>query len=144
MAVASFAALRLTGACAVMIASLAGASAHAQAMSANSASYNAGYGRYAGQENHPIDVTTRDANGNRVIVDGLILSGEDQSSFSRASGAADAYAGVGSIGGSSAIGNNLVVVTQGSNNTVIVNSTQTNNGTVTATTNLNSGVGNGQ
>lgn len=123
---------------------LACGAASAQSMSANSAAYNAGYGRYAGQENHPVDVSTRDANGNRVIVDGLILTGEDQSSFSSAWGAADAYAGVGAQGGSSAIGNNLVVVTQGSNNTVIVNSTQVNNGAVTATTNLNSGVGNGQ
>ncbi|WP_331536344.1 holdfast anchoring protein HfaA [Phenylobacterium sp.] len=119
--------------------------AHAQSMSSNSAEYNAGYGRIAGQENRPVDVTTRDANGNRVIVDGLILSGEDQSSFSRAGGAADAFAGVGASGGAaSAVGNNLVVVTQGSNNTVIVNSTQTNNGAVSANTNLNAGVGNGQ
>lgn len=141
MVLVSFATARnlCLGAAAALIA--AGA-AGAQSMSANSASYNAGYGRVAGQENHPVDVSTRDANGNRVIVDGLILSGEDQSSFSRAWGAADAYAGVGAVGGASAIGNNLVVVTQGSNNTVIVNSTQTNNGAVTATTNLNSGVGN--
>lgn len=127
----------------VVAALAASGAAAAQSMSTNSASFNAGYGRIAGQENHPVDVSTRDANGNRVIVDGLILSGEDQSGFSRAWGAADAYAGVGAVGGgSSAIGNNLVVVTQGSNNTVIVNSTQTNNGAVSATTNLNSGVGN--
>lgn len=141
MVLVSFAIARnlCLGAAAALVA--AGA-ADAQSMSANSASYNAGYGRVAGQENRPVDVSTRDANGNRVIVDGLILTGEDQSSFSRAWGAADAYAGVGAVGGASAIGNNLVVVTQGSNNTVIVNSTQTNNGNVTATTNLNSGVGN--
>jgi holdfast attachment protein HfaA len=120
-------------------------SAHAQYMSTNSAEFNAGYGRYSGQENRPVDVTTRDANGNRMIVDGLILSGEDQSTFARATGAADAFAGVGQIGGgASAIGNNLVVVTQGSNNTVIVNSTQTNTGNVSANSNLNSGVGNDQ
>lgn len=119
--------------------------AQAQSMTTNSASFNAGYGRYAGQENRPIDVSTRDANGNRVIVDGLILSGEDQSSFARASGAADAVAGAGVAGGgSTAIGNNLLVVTQGNYNTVIVNSSQTNNGAVTATTNLNGGAGNGQ
>jgi len=129
---------------AALVAAATAGAAVAQSMSANSASYNAGYGRYAGQENHPVDVSTRDANGNRVIVDGLILSGEDQSSFSRAWGAGDAYAGVGAVGGSSAIGNNLVVVTQGSNNTVIVNSSQVNNGSVSATTNLNSGVGNAQ
>jgi holdfast attachment protein HfaA len=118
--------------------------AHAQFMSTNSAEFNAGYGRVAGQENRPVDVTTRDANGNRVVVDGLILSGDDQSSFASATGAADAFAGVGAVGGgASAIGNNLVVVTQGSNNTVIVNSSQVNNGSVTANTQLNSGVGNG-
>ncbi len=126
----------------VLAALVCAGAASAQSMSANSASYNAGYGRYAGQENHPVDVSTRDAYGNRVIVDGLILTGEDQSSFARAGGAADAYAGVGAVGGSSAIGNNLVVITQGSNNTVIVNSSQINNGDVSATTNLNSGVGN--
>lgn len=122
-----------------------GGTAAAQTMDANSASFNAGYGRYAGQENRPVNVTTRDANGNRVIVDGLILSGEDQSSFSSAWGAADAFAGVGATGGASAIGNNLVVVTQGNNNTVIVSSRQTNSGAVTATTQLSGGVsGNGQ
>jgi holdfast attachment protein HfaA len=119
--------------------------AQAQYMSTNAAEFNAGYGRYSGQENQPVDVTTRDANGNRVIVDGLILTGQDQSSFARASGAADAFAGVGSVGGgASAIGNNLVVVTQGSNNTVIVDSTQINNGNVSARSNLNAGVGNDQ
>jgi len=128
-----------------LTAGLGAGQAHAQYMSTNSAEFNAGYGRYAGQENRPVDVTTRDANGNRVIVDGLILSGEDQSSFARASGAADAYAGVGAIGGgASAIGNNLVVVTQGSNNTVIIDSTQINNGNVSANSNLKAGVGNDQ
>jgi len=144
MAAASPAAIRLAAVAAVTSV-LAAGQAHAQYMSTNAAEYNAGYGRYAGQENRPVDVTTRDANGNRVIVDGLILSGEDQSSFARASGAADAFAGVGSVGGgASAIGNNLVVVTQGSNNTVIVNSTQNNSGNVSARSNLNAGVGNDQ
>lgn len=114
--------------------------AQAQQMTTNSADFNAGWGRYAGSENHPVDVSTRDANGNRVIVDGLILTGEDQSSFSRSWGSADAYAGVGSSsGGSSAIGNNLVVVTQGNYNTVIVDSTQINNGDVSAGVQMNSG-----
>ena len=141
MAAFSYQALRMAGA-AFLAAGLATPAA-AQSMSTNSAEFNAGYGRYSGQENRPVDFTTRDANGNRVIVDGLILAGEDQSSFSRAIGAADAFAGVGSSGGgSTAIGNNLVVITQGSNNTVVVDSRQTNTGAVTATTQLNSGVGN--
>ncbi|MDX9997398.1 MAG: holdfast anchoring protein HfaA [Phenylobacterium sp.] len=134
-----------SGAVALAAALAAGAGAQAQSMTSNSASFNAGYGRYAGQENRPVDVGTRDANGNRVIVDGLILTGEDQSTFARASGAADAFAGVGAVGGgASAIGNNLVVVTQGNYNTVIVSSSQVNNGPVTATTQLNGGSGDGQ
>jgi hypothetical protein len=38
--------------------------ADAQTMTANSASYNAGYGRAADEENQPVDVSLRDANGN--------------------------------------------------------------------------------
>lgn len=132
-------ALAAAGAMLVMAAPLG---ASAQSMSANSATYNAGYGRTAGQENRAIDPNTRDANGNRVIVDGLILTGEDQSVYSRAGvtgGAGDTYSGAGASGGASAIGNNLVVVTQGSNNTVIVSSQQTNNGNQTATTTITGG-----
>lgn len=129
----------------LVLALAAAAPAVAQQMSTNSADFNAGYGRVAGSENHPVDVSTRDANGNRVIVDGLILTGEDQSTFSRTTGVYDSYAGVGATGGATAIGNSLVVVTQGSYNTVIVNSTQTNTGNVTANAKATSGgVGNGQ
>lgn len=141
MAVARIAAAGCTALAAML---LAGAPAYAQSMSTNSADFNAGYGRIPGQENRPVEITTRDANGNRIIVDGLILTGQDQSSFASASGAADAYAGVGALsGGASAIGNNLVVLTQGSYNTVIVNSSQVNNGAVTATTTSHVGAANG-
>ena len=143
MAAAPPAAPRLVWLTAAFALSLTAGQANAQAMSTNSADFNAGYGRVAGSENHPVQVSTRDANGNRIIVDGLMLTGEDQSSFSSASGAADAYAGVGaSAGGATAIGNNLTVVTQGNYNTVIINSSQTNTGAVTA--NASGGVGNGQ
>lgn len=115
----------------------------AQTMTSNSASYNAGYGRVAGQENRVADYATRDANGNRVIVDGVILTGEDQSVFSRTSGGVfDSVSGVGSLGGSAtAIGNNLVVVTQGNWNTVVISSSQTNTGDVSASSNTSGGVG---
>jgi holdfast attachment protein HfaA len=119
--------------------------AFAQSIYSNSAEFNAGYGRTPGQENRPVDFSTRDANGNRVIIDGMILTGEDQSVFARAwaGGAVDTVSGVGSgAGGSTAIGNNLLVITQGSNNVVIVDSTQINNGTVTAGTSLTGGVSN--
>ncbi|SFK77938.1 holdfast anchoring protein HfaA [Caulobacter sp. UNC279MFTsu5.1] len=122
--------------------------ARAQTLDTNSAAFNAGYGRVAGSENHVVEYSTRDANGNRVIVDGVMLTGADQSvySSSRSSGSLDSYSGVGALGGwgsSTAIGNNLTVVTQGNNNTVIVNSTQINNGNISAGTNVGKS-GNGQ
>jgi len=125
------------------VAALGGA-AHAQSMNANSASYNAGYGRTADQENEPVDVSMRDANGNLVVVDGVIQAGQDQSVFSNAGagGAFDTVAGVGGSGAATAFGNNLVVVTEGDNNTVIVNSVQNNSGAVSATTSLSGGVSN--
>lgn len=143
MPVAHFRKLQRLGIAALAVTVPCGA-AMAQSMATNAASFNAGYGRVAGSENRPVDVSTRDANGNRVIVDGLILTGEDQSTFSSASGAVDAFSGVGAgSGGASAIGNSLVVVTQGNYNTVIVNSKQTNTGAVTAgATVTNGGVGN--
>ena len=106
--------------------------AQAQQMSTNSASFNAGYGRVAGQENRGVEYGTRDSSNNRLIVDGIIQSGETQSSFSAMSGGVfSSGSGVGG-GGSTAIGNNLVVITQGNWNTVIVTSVQTNTGDVTA------------
>jgi holdfast attachment protein HfaA len=142
MVAALFAARRTAWVAAAVAAGFAAQPANAQYMSTNSAEFNAGYGRISWQENRAVDVSTRDANGNRVIIDGIIQTGEDQSSFSRAWGAGDSFSGVGaSGGGSTAIGNNLVVVTQGSYNTVIVNSTQINNGNVTAGGKVNGGVG---
>lgn len=127
---------RVTTVVAIVALGVGGAAA-AQTMTTNSASMNAGYGRTAGQENRMVEYSTRDANGNRVIVDGMMLTGSDQSVYatSRATGALDAYAGAGGVGGyagSTAIGNNLTVITQGNYNTVIVNSNQVNNGAVTA------------
>lgn len=83
--------------------------------------------------------STRDGNGNRLIVDGIIQSGA--SSYSAQSGGVSrTWSGSGSsgaaTGGSTAIGNNLNVVVQGSRNTVIVNSRQTNTGNVSARTDL--------
>lgn len=113
--------------------------AAAQSMASSSAQYNAGYGRTPSQETRPVNPSTRDANGNRVIVDGVMQTGVDQSVYARASasGAVDSYAGAGAVGGATAIGNNLTVVVQGSWNTVIVDSTQINNGDVVAGADLN-------
>jgi holdfast attachment protein HfaA len=129
----------LLGLAALAACAVAG-SASAQTMDANSASFNGGWGRYPGQENHAIDVSTRDQNGNRVIVDGIIQDGSEDSTYTETSGAGTTYSGAGSRrgrgrgGNATAIGNNLQVITQGNYNTVIVNSTQINNGDVTAST----------
>ncbi len=113
--------------------------ASAQTMAGgSSASFNGGYGRVNGQENHAVDFSLRDQNGNLLAVNG-ILQPAGASSSSQSSGSASASAsagafagGVGASAGASAIGNNLTVVTQGNYNTVIVESVQINNGNVSA------------
>ncbi|MEZ6024353.1 MAG: holdfast anchoring protein HfaA [Hyphomonadaceae bacterium] len=74
----------------------------------------------------PINPATRDASGNRVVVNGRI---ELEGTLS--GGLMDDYA----TGQSAqAIGNQLNVVTQGNYNTVIVNANQTNYGDISADT----------
>lgn len=111
--------------------------------SGGAAQFQAGYGAARYTTARPVTGSTRDANGNRLVVDGLIQTGA--SSYSSSSGGvATAYSGAGGqnngqtqIGGATAVGNSLNVVIQGNNNTVIVNSNQTNTGNVTAGTALN-------
>jgi holdfast attachment protein HfaA len=132
-----------SAAAALAFACLAGGAA-AQTMNANPSSYNGGYGRANGSQNRGVDFGTRDQNGNRVIVDGLIQMGVDQSTISRSDSTFFPDSGVGTqTGANTAIGNNLVVITQGNFNTVIVNSHQVNNGNISAGTTLNGGVSNG-
>jgi len=129
---------------AVVAAALLAVPAVAAAQSAGSSSagtYQAGYGnaRYATARSQTR--STRDAGGNRLIVDGIIQAGA--SAWSSASGGvSSSFSGAGgtggtTIGGSTAIGNSLNVVVQGNHNTVVVNSSQVNNGDVTAGTSLN-------
>ena len=122
---------------AVLMAAAAGP-ACAQTMSSNSASYNSGWGRTPDQENQAASAQMRDANGNLVVVDGVIMNSTNQNLFS---GGGVSSSGSGAFaGGATAIGNSLSVVTQGNDNTVIIDSRQINNGTVTATS-TTSGVG---
>jgi holdfast attachment protein HfaA len=128
-----------------------GGAALAQSASSTASQYSHGYGPSAGDLISPVNVNTRDANGNRTIVDGVIQTGNDNSIFGKlnVNGALDQFAGAGSASGASAsgaasgtasaIGNNLTVVTNGNFNTVIVNANQTNTGTVTATTTVLNG-----
>lgn len=85
--------------------------------------------------NAPVNSSLRDANGNLEVVDGKITS----SSFSESGGVQSfnrSTSGVGMNASAQAIGNQLNVVTMGSNNIVIVDSTQINNGDQTANTNV--------
>ncbi len=127
---------------AVAMLALPAVAAAQSAGSSGLGAYSAGYGGARYTTARPQSGSTRDANGNRLIVDGIIQAGAStyssatggvSSSFSGAGGAGGGTA----IGGSTAIGNSLNVVVQGSHNTVIVNSTQVNNGAVTAGTSLN-------
>ncbi len=104
----------------------------------NSVNYNNPIGMTSAQENQTVNSSLRDANGNLTVVNGQITS----SSFSEVNGVQNFSGGVGNPAGTlngtaNAIGNQLNVVTAGSNNIVIVSSTQTNNGNQTANTNLN-------
>ena len=127
---------------AAFVAALPAAALAQTSGSAGASSMQAGYGNARGATQSAQTGSTRDANGNRLIVNGLIQSGA--SAYSNVSGGVSSnYSGVGgsnggtTIGGSTAIGNSLNVVVQGNWNTVIVRSTQVNNGDVNAGTALN-------
>ena len=127
------------GAAVAALAFVIAAPADAQSRS-HAANYQAGYGNARQATAQNSTGSTRDSNGNRIIVDGIIQNGA--SGYSRQSGGvSSSWSGVGGqggyAGGSTAIGNNLNVVVQGNRNTVIVNSTQNNSGNVTAGTTVN-------
>lgn len=86
-----------------------------------------GYGMDADSFDRPIEPSTRDANGNRLIVNGQIMT-----NTTLTGGIADGFSS--GVGPAQAIGNQLNVVTQGNWNTVIVDSTQTNTGNISAVT----------
>ncbi|MDH6061646.1 holdfast anchoring protein HfaA [Chrysosporum bergii ANA360D] len=118
------------------------AAAEAQSAGASgTGQFQAGYGGARYTTARAQTGSTRDANHNRLVVNGLIQTGVG--SYSRSTGASAASVfgegsdGRSTIGGATAIGNNLNVVVQGNNNTVVVTSTQTNTGNVTARTSLN-------
>ncbi len=118
--------------------------ASAQSGSNTASQFTRGFGGGPSQFEQPVNVSTRDANGNMTIING-VLRGVEGSIFANATGASTSTSGAGSsatgngTGLATAIGNNLVVVTQGSYNTVIVNATQTNTGAITATTQVLNG-----
>lgn len=134
--------VKLWAAVPLIVALAAPIAVEAQSAGASSmGNYQAGYGGSRYTTARPQTGSTRDANGNRLIVNGIIQAGA--SSYASASGGvSSSFSGAGTsggsaIGGSTAIGNNLNVVVQGNHNTVIVNSSQVNNGAISAGTSLN-------
>ncbi len=101
----------------------AAGAASADPVSSSADDFSRGFGMGWDSFDRPIEAGTRDANNNRVIVNGRIegaLSG----------GLGDGFAG--GVGSAQAIGNQLNVVTQGNWNTVIIESNQINNGDISA------------
>ncbi len=124
--------VKALAASAFLAVALPGVAQAQSAGSAGAAQFQSGYGNARYSVATPETGSTRDANGNRLIVNGIIQSGASAYSTSSGGSAYNWTGGVGGYGGSSAVGNQLNVVVQGSHNTVIVRSTQTNNGNVTA------------
>ncbi len=102
---------------------------------ANSAIYNSGFGSSGpAAENHLTASSNRDANGNLLIVNG-VMSGAG--SVSQQDGMRQTGTPGGAGASATAIGNSLNVQVTGTWNTVIVDSTQTNNGNQSASAALN-------
>ena len=101
----------------------------------NSATYNAGVGITPGGENRLTNLSTRDDNGNRIIVNGVMSRGNvsRQEDLERRAG----NAGANTRAVATSIGNSLNVTVEGSWNTVIIDSTQINNGDQQANISLN-------
>lgn len=92
------------------------------------------YGTTPGQENEPMTGSTRDASGNRVIVNGMYVDSSYSSSDGLTYGVGRSSSGAGTMTGT-AIGNNLNVTVSGSYNTVIVTADQNNSGDQTVVLN---------
>lgn len=100
-----------------------------------------GYGNGRRLENQPFTPTTRDANGNRLIVNGIIQYDDANSRYTQSSSNGGSLLSNNSLlttqgtATATAIGNLLSVTVSGSHNTVILNSRQDNSGNVSAVLN---------
>jgi len=110
--------------------------------SAGAASMEAGYGRSGSVVTQTFNPVTRDANGNRLVVNGVIVNSQAGTTVSYTStgsntlsGAAYFDSGAAALGDTSsatAVGNLVNVSIIGHGNTVVLNSSQTNSGDVSA------------
>lgn len=92
------------------------------------------FGMSPGEENQPMSGSTRDANGNRVIVNGMYV-GDQYSSTSDPLTYGVSNGMTGASTNTTAVGNLLNVNVAGNYNTVIINSDQQNSGNQTAIVN---------
>lgn len=100
--------------------------AEAQAASYTS-EFERPYGYGYGDEDRSYSASSRDQLGNRVIINGMIEGGSGLGTgLYTGWGQTDGASGM--IGNGTAVGNQLNVITNGSNNTIIIDSTQINNG----------------
>jgi holdfast attachment protein HfaA len=131
------AAFALSAAALATAAFLAAPPAHAQSRAGYANEFSRPYGLNPGDDNRPYDARTRDLNGNRIILDGRIVTGDDLSSLPlglyNGGNSGLGFSGTGFLGTGAAIGNQLNVTTSGSFNTVVVNSSQVNTGNQTVT-----------
>ncbi len=100
---------------------------------------DSGYGNARGSVMGTFDPSTRDANNNRIVKDGLIQTGTGGSQISTdgTMGGA-AMLQTGAINSTNyAVGNLINLSIVGSWNTVVLNSVQNNYGTVTAISSIN-------
>ncbi|PTT11186.1 MULTISPECIES: holdfast anchoring protein HfaA [unclassified Caulobacter] len=114
--------------------------AMAQTAPSSLSAVEAGYGGARSIETTRFSPSTRDANGNRVVLNGVIQQGSANSSLTlggpTAFGAGADFFSAGAAGNASAsataAGNLLTVTVTGSGNTLIIDNQQTNSGTVKA------------
>lgn len=109
------------------------APANAQAASSMS-EFERPYGFRYGEEQRSFEADSRDRLGNRVIINGLIEGGSGLGTGMYA-GWGQTEGASGMLGSGTAVGNQLNVITTGSNNTIIIDSTQINNGDQTVVLN---------
>ena len=122
--------LGVLAAASLLAAALPAVAQEAQSLSEFERPYGYGYG----QESTPFSANTRDRLGNRVIINGLIEGGSGLGTgLYTGWGQTDGAAGM--IGNGTAVGNQLNVITNGSNNTIIIDSTQINDGDQTVVLN---------
>lgn len=120
------------------------AQAQSASQSAGAASMEAGYGNSGRVATQTFSPVTRDANGNRLVVNGAIVNSRENGNVSYSSTSSNTLSGatyfergaeaLSNTSTSTAVGNLITVSIVGRNNVVVLNSTQNNTGNVTAST----------